>query len=663
MFDDLCLGVVCPADAVCKAGNCAFAKTAVTPKYGLATGAGGSTCALSKNRPPGLYWLLALVLGLGLVRRSNAIRASRSAVAPWIVVGLVLSAGCSVEPYCFAGTCAGDGRVPVDAGADVDPSCVPQNEVCNGKDDDCDGKLDEEWDLQSDLANCGACGKVCSIPQAFPVCTEGECLIDRCEIGYHNLNGSLVDGCEYRCEVSGSELCDGIDNDCDGDIDEGFDLSNDLANCGGCANTCRYQNASASCQDGDCVRGNCNPGFVDVNGDDADGCEYACTPLGNEMCNGVDDDCDTKIDEGFNTQTDPNNCGFCGRVCIFPAGVAGCNDGTCVLSGCQNGRVDLNNDPTDGCEFSCTLNGNETCNGVDDDCNGAVDDGLSGPSSTPSSCLQTLGVCAGRTPTCRGAGGWQCDFPETYQLIETICDGLDNDCDGTPDEGCILVDGGDVRLDKEFGAGVRNSSQISVSGNGGANVYASWISWNVPPDLTVPRPTGTSRIFFTRTTTNGNTWSTPFRLDESSGPAFGPEIAVSNSALNVVWPDFRGGTNYREIFHARSTNAGASFAGDERANVGQNLDSFDVDVATSGNNVYAVYQVFTSSRSRHLFFVRSTNGGSSWNAPIQIDHGSGLPTLLQRRRLLRVHPTFTWYGATTEAAERTSTTVVQWTME
>ena len=74
--------------------------------------------------------------------------------------------------------------------------------------------------------------------------------------------------------------------------------------------------------------------------------------------------------------------------------------------------------------------GVETCNGVDDDCDGVVDDHLTGAPACP----LTKGVCASAQPVCAGTGGWgACDYGASYQATETACDGEDNDCDGVVD--------------------------------------------------------------------------------------------------------------------------------------------------------------------------------------------------------------------------------------
>ena len=82
-------------------------------------------------------------------------------------------------------------------------------EVCDAVDNDCDGGTDEGFDLQSDPSNCGVCGHVCAIsgPGMPAACAAGVCLLQQPE----------------------AEMCDGVDNDLDGAVDEDFNVG---AGCG-----------------------------------------------------------------------------------------------------------------------------------------------------------------------------------------------------------------------------------------------------------------------------------------------------------------------------------------------------------------------------------------------------------------------------------------------
>ncbi|HJK94697.1 MAG TPA: hypothetical protein RMH85_14305 [Polyangiaceae bacterium LLY-WYZ-15_(1-7)] len=94
------------------------------------------------------------------------------------------------------------------------------------------------------------------------------------------------------------ELCNDADDDCDGEVDEGFDLATDPFNCGGCGNLCVFRNGDGECTGGECVVTACDPGFDDcVAGND--GCET-----------------DVRMDEA--------NCGACGNACSPPRDIC-CN--------------------------------------------------------------------------------------------------------------------------------------------------------------------------------------------------------------------------------------------------------------------------------------------------------------------------------------------------
>jgi hypothetical protein len=172
-----------------------------------------------------------------------------------------------------------------------------------------------------------------------------------------------------------------------------------------------------------------------------------------ESCNGADDDCDTLIDEDFNVD----------EVC-HDAGVGVCQGtGTFVCNGTHTGTdcmittpggtastetCDGEDDDCDGAvdEGACTgCSGIELCNGIDDNCNGVIDEGLT------RACGTDLGICEAGIETCRvgGTGVWE-NCTATFGTIETCTapgpgPGTDEDCDGTVDgiaESCSNLPGG-----------------------------------------------------------------------------------------------------------------------------------------------------------------------------------------------------------------------------
>jgi len=206
-------------------------------------------------------------------------------------------------------------------------------------------------------------------------------------------DGDFSDACldcddgEPAAYPGGTEVCDGLDNDCDGSTDEG--------NPGG----------GAGCDTG--LPGVCAPGTETCLSGSLQ-CQQNQQAAA-EVCDGLDNDCDGSTDEGN------------------PGGGAGCDTG---LPGvCAPG--------TETClsgSLQCQQNQQataEVCDGLDNDCDGSTDEGNPGGGAVCDTGLP--GVCAPGTETCL-SGSLQCeqDKPPTAE----ICDGLDNDCDGVVDEGC-----------------------------------------------------------------------------------------------------------------------------------------------------------------------------------------------------------------------------------
>ena len=379
----------------------------------------------------------------------------------------VTSLSCKVNPYCL--NCdTGDGGTDGnnDGGSDGSGSdagsCVPTNngtEICDGIDNDCDGKIDEDVaQVGQQCANqMGECaggtvtctmGKLgCTKSPSPEICDnkDNDCdgavdnnnpLVDSMGMSHPSKCGNGVGEChqgDNKCQAGvincvgaigpTPEVCDGKDNDCDGVIDNG------LTNLGSCGSP------PLDCGGMPCAP--CALGTLSCIGG-APQCIGEVDPTV-ELCNGKDDDCDGVIDNGFNLNSDPQNCGTCGTVCAFPNAVADCVAKNCGIQICEPGFFDVNKVLSDGCEYACTLTGTEVCDGKDNDCNGKIDDGL-----TPPAICATKGACAGTTATCDGPNGFRCHYPSPPAQLdgngnlvtqETLCDGIDNDCDGIIDEG------------------------------------------------------------------------------------------------------------------------------------------------------------------------------------------------------------------------------------
>jgi hypothetical protein len=163
--------------------------------------------------------------------------------------------------------------------------------------------------------------------------------------------------CAATC-TSTAEVCDGRDNDCDGDVDE------DVRNaCGGCTSIAETMGSACTVGEGECQA----MGTYECDGTDALRCSASARPERTETCDEKDNDCDGRVDEAVR-----NSCGGCARLdhergepCT--AGAAACEgSGTYVCMG------------TD--DIACDARGRsptaEVCDGEDNDCDGVVDNGV-----------------------------------------------------------------------------------------------------------------------------------------------------------------------------------------------------------------------------------------------------------------------------------------------
>ncbi|MCA9624931.1 MAG: hypothetical protein KC731_38165, partial [Myxococcales bacterium] len=300
-------------------------------------------------------------------------------------------------------TCGSDGVFGACLGA-----VGPTTETCNGLDDDCDGIPDD-----NPIDDGSACGQ----SNLFP-----------CQLGTEQcLGGTLV--C-IGAVNPGVEICNGIDDDCDGGIDS--TMGNPPSDAGAPCNVPPPPpvNATSPCQAGVIA---CIGGVLS--------CQGSQGPTGPSDACGDDSNCDGVLTGQPDTMTDVNNCGSCGNNCYAMAvnNTWSCAGGVCQNGGCLPGFHDLDMNGT--CEYGpCLATGPETCDGLDNDCNGTVDDIQPGFEPTP---VDVCGVSPAATrPECTTgvnvacvSGTWQCTFPANVcspncAAAVEVCDNLDNDCDG-----------------------------------------------------------------------------------------------------------------------------------------------------------------------------------------------------------------------------------------
>ena len=178
-----------------------------------------------------------------------------------------------------------------------------------------------------------------------------------------------------------------------------------------------------------------------------DGPPPGCTPMP-ELCNGLDDDCDGTPDNG-----DPGG----GRACN--TGMPGiCSDGT---NSCVGGVLSCVPDQVAGAEI---------CNGQDDDCDGAIDDGNPGGGSACGT--GQPGICAAGTNTC--VSGMITCQANNAPVAEICGNGLDDDCDSTVDDGCGCPFG----LCSVSGSPMVNGCDPCVSSVCAADPYCCSTAWD-----------------------------------------------------------------------------------------------------------------------------------------------------------------------------------------
>jgi hypothetical protein len=276
---------------------------------------------------------------------------------------------------------------------------MPAEESCNGLDDDCDEAVDE--DLMLGSCDTGEAGN----------CSVG---VMRCEQG--------VSLCQSTVTAT-AEVCNDVDDDCDGTTDEASTV--------GC-----YPDGVTGCEPaeegGFVCEGQCRSGESACVAGELQACAGHVEPAAAETCEGTDENCDGDIDEGCDCLDGATQDCYSG-----PAGTAGI--GTCVrgTQTCADGSFGTCSGAITPVAESCANEGD------DNDCDAAEDD-VAGRND-PCAVTANLGICRNGTLQCQG-GSLTCVTPvpppDAQTAGEAACDGRDEDCDGIADDGFDLQ--GDV---------------------------------------------------------------------------------------------------------------------------------------------------------------------------------------------------------------------------
>jgi hypothetical protein len=283
----------------------------------------------------------------------------------------------------------GDGQSELEGDCDDDDDDVfdGNTEECDGLDNDCDDTVDEQT-----------------------LCTDDD------GDGFHEGNGDCDDD-DDSAYPGADELEDGVDNDCNGLVDDGTALFDDDGDC--------------FCEEAPCS-GSVDGGCATVEAGDCDDDDDDVHPDAAEECDDVDNNCDGEVDEDSAVDAD---------VWYADTDSDGFGDPDVGTAACeQPANYVANSDDCDDRDGNINPDEGEDCDLIDQDCDGRIDEGVEATFYADGD-DDGYGDASDTTEACEAPEGYvanstDCDDgePAANPGETEVCDGIDNNCNGTADE-------------------------------------------------------------------------------------------------------------------------------------------------------------------------------------------------------------------------------------
>lgn len=294
---------------------------------------------------------------------------------------------CSIENGF--GTCFGLETCSGPEGWTDCTALTPSAETCDSQDNDCDGSFDEGFSMVNWQGSTKVVGEECGTG----LCSGGTVICTSLESA----------GCSTASQAT-AETCNGFDDDCDGQTDEGVLIP-------------FYADEDGD-QHGDAavfVMACTAPQGMVASSDDCDDTNNLVGPGFTELCDGIDNDCDLVVDQGWTWQAPGGVVYDLGQPC----GEGLCFGGAVVCSGLASTECTALLDAVD-----------ESCDNLDNDCDGETDNGCDDDGD--GFCDATLeyvesSLCPNGSEDCNDT------VDHIYPGAPEHCDGIDEDCNEVVD--------------------------------------------------------------------------------------------------------------------------------------------------------------------------------------------------------------------------------------